>query len=114
MGMRQQQPHQLFARVSTGTDYGNFPGFHDMIDICKIVEPENKKTRWPRPAGLENPTRLTLAVLETFASARLAVLLALTHAGIASEQPFGFEQRTKRGVSRQQSASEAVAHRACL
>src|SRR5437762_6899709 len=45
---------------------------------------------------------LTFAVLETFASARLAVFFALTHARISSEEAIGLEGRTQVGVGHQQ------------
>src|SRR5215471_13160063 len=56
------------------------------------------------------PTRLTFAVLETFASARLAVLLALFHARIARQQAFGLEDRAQVRINGQQRPGQTMAH----
>src|SRR5258708_17882105 len=58
--------------------------------------------------------RLPLAVLEAFARARLAVLLALSHAGIARKQALRLERRAKVGIHRKQRAGQAVADGAGL
>src|SRR6185312_8303839 len=60
------------------------------------------------------PVRLTFAELETFASARLAVLFALFHTRIAGQQTFRFQRRTKSCVREQQRAGNTMAHRAGL
>ena len=64
--------------------------------------------------GVKIPIRLTLAELEPFARTRLAVLFALSHAGIASETPFGAESAAQVGVSSEQRAGEAVTNSARL
>ncbi len=58
--------------------------------------------------------RLTFRVLEAFARARLAVLLALLHARIAREQALGFQRRPQRRVKFDQRAGDAVPHGAGL
>src|SRR2546426_786885 len=55
-----------------------------------------------------------LAVLEPFARARLAVFLALFHARIARQQPFGLQRRPQVGVHRQQCPRDTVPHGAGL
>src|SRR6266568_2366888 len=57
---------------------------------------------------------LTFAVLESFASARLAVFLALAHARIASEKSVRLERRTQIGVGNKERARDAVPDRAGL
>src|ERR1044071_10187437 len=54
--------------------------------------------------------RLAFAVLEAFAGARLAVLLALSHAWIAGQQPFSFQRRPKVGVHSEQGARNTMAN----
>src|SRR5439155_17511379 len=61
-----------------------------------------------------NSSRLPFTVLETFASARLAVLLSFAHARVAGEQAVGLERRTQIGVGGQERARDAVPHRAGL
>src|SRR5438128_6878262 len=53
---------------------------------------------------------LTFAVLETFARTGLAVFLALAHARIAGEQPFGLEGRPQIGIDGEQGPGQPVAH----
>src|SRR5262245_49518887 len=57
---------------------------------------------------------LTLGELVAFTRARLAVLLALLHAGIASKQAIALERGAEIGVCHQQSAGDAVTHGASL
>src|SRR5437762_299966 len=56
----------------------------------------------------------TFAVLESFASARLAVFLALAHARVAGEQAVGFESRTQIGIGHEERPRDAVPDRASL
>jgi len=68
-----------------------------------------------RPADrLGFPAQLTLRVLESFASARLAVFLALAHTRIASEQAVGLEGRAQIGVRNEERPRDAVPDRAGL
>src|SRR3954462_1011075 len=74
----------------------------------------NKKPRWESQRGRDKKRTLAFAVLETFASAWLAVLLAFAHARVAREQSFSPESGSMVCIPRQQSAAEAMAHRAGL
>src|ERR1044072_3529162 len=75
----------------------------------------NKKPRRHSPAGFaKSNSILTLAVLESLASAGLAVFLALFHARIARQQTFRFQLRAQVRIRRDQRASNSVTHRASL
>jgi len=58
--------------------------------------------------------QLSFAVLEAFARAGLAVLLALAHARIAGQQALGPQNRPEIGIQGEQSARDAVADSAGL
>src|SRR5438045_9771978 len=57
---------------------------------------------------------LSFAVLEAFASAGLAILLALPHARIASEKPVRFQSRTQIDIGLEQGAGNAMPDRTGL
>jgi len=57
---------------------------------------------------------LTLAELETLASAGLAVLLAFFHTRIAREEPFRLQDGAEVGVQGEQRPGDAMANRADL
>src|SRR5262245_44042190 len=56
-------------------------------------------------------TNLALRELEPFASARLAVFLALLHARVACEQAVGFQRRAQARLRHQQGAGDAMTDR---
>jgi hypothetical protein len=76
----------------------------------------NYKTKNPagRPAGFANKQILTLAELETFARAGLAVFFALLHARVAGQQSFGFQIRAIVNVGFEQRAGNSMPHRSSL
>src|SRR5665213_751811 len=66
------------------------------------------------PTEQTRPLRLTLAILEAFARAGLAVFLAFPHAGVARQQAGGLQGRTQRRVYVQQRPRYSVADGASL
>src|ERR1017187_8334152 len=101
--MRQEQTDEFFAGVTRRTDYGYLLGVH------------HKKTPPDLTSGAgKYPVRLTFAVLEAFARARLAVLLALLHARVAGQEAFGLQHGPHVDVHREQRAGDAMAHRTSL
>lgn len=69
--------------------------------------------RWPS-GGMENANVLTLRKLETLASLRLAILLALDHSWISREQPCGPQPRTVLLAGLDQRTGNAKTDGLCL
>src|ERR1041385_1472105 len=110
--MREEQAHQVFAGVtgSANNSDGNFFGFaHECRGSAKSKSPAGVK-----PAGRGTNFGLTLAILETFASAGLSVFFALFHTRIARQITMRLERRAKGRVRFQQRARNAVPNRASL
>src|SRR5687768_9519670 len=75
---------------------------------------KSKSPAGVKPAGRESSFGLTLAILETFASAGLAVFLTFAHTRIASQVTVRLERGAKSGVRFEQRARNAVANGAGL
>ena len=103
--MAKQEPDKFFTGVTAGTDNGYLDLFHNVVRNPKS---KKKNPASVEPAGRKKGSGLTLAELETLASAGLTVLLAFAHAGIASEESLGFKSGTKIGVGLEKGASDAV------
>src|SRR2546422_9545982 len=87
-------------------------------DILQLTtdNPQLTKTKTPRAiasGACKSGLVLAFAVLETFASARLAVLLALAHARIARQQAVGLERRTQFGVGGEQRPRDEIGRASC-
>jgi hypothetical protein len=78
------------------------------------MAPHKKKPRRLTGGVSKKSNRLTFAVLEAFACAGLAVLLALAHARITREQAFRAKSGPVIGVHRQKSPSQTMSDSACL
>src|SRR5437016_9453223 len=81
---------------------------------CFRTQCQSKKPRRQSSGVSHFFDRLPFAVLETFACARLAVLFALAHAGIARQKTFGLEKRAQVCVHSEQSPGNTMAHGASL
>src|SRR5262245_5232889 len=92
--MGKEQPDEFFARVTGGANDGNF--------LHKKTPPDSTS------GAARFPVQLPLAVLEAFARARLAVLLALFHARIARQQPFRPQSRSQIRIHGEQRARQSM------
>src|ERR1043166_3305723 len=131
--MHEHQPHEFLTRVTRCADDSNLnylcvhsiwnSGNQEQSELAKcfpefpISECKLRKAKAPRlaPAGLRKFfSRLTLAELEAFARAGLAVLLALLHPRVAREKAIGLQNRTQVRVRFEQCASDSMTNRAGL
>src|SRR5438477_12211048 len=87
------------------------------IFLESLMESQGTKSKSPagvKPAGRGTDFGLTLAILETFTSAGLTVLLALSHTWITRQISMRLERRAQIRIRFQQRARHAMPHCAGL